>query len=92
MRRFFVVEGALLPLAEGVDVICGAIAEPGVELGGVFELLAAEAGDDEEVAADFAQGGEVSPEFFELGDGEDVFLAVAPALFYFLEGDVGGEA
>jgi hypothetical protein len=31
----------LLPIAEGVDVVSRAIAEPTVELGGVFELLSA---------------------------------------------------
>lgn len=79
------------PLAEGFDVVGGAITEPGVELGGVLELLAAKAGDDEEVGLDFGEGGEVRPEFFELEDGEDVLLSVAPAFFYFLDGDVGGE-
>ncbi len=39
---------ATLPLAEGLDVLGGAVAEPGVELGGVFELLAARSRDDDE--------------------------------------------
>ena len=70
----------------------GAVAEPAVELGLVFELLAAGPGDDEEAGVDFGEGGHVAPEFFELGDGEDIFLAVAPAFFDVLEGEVGGHA
>lgn len=70
----------------------GAVAEPAVELGGVLELLAAEAGDGEVMGLDGGQAGHVHPEFFKLADGEDVLLAVAPAFFDVLEGDVGGHA
>lgn len=70
----------------------GAIAEPAVELGLVLELLSAGAGDDHEAGGEVGEGGEVAPEFFELGDGKHVFLAVAPAAFDVFEGDVGGDA
>ena len=69
-----------------------AVAEPGIELGRVFKLLPTGSRDDKEFRFDIGEGGEVTPEFFELGDGEDVFLSVAPAFFDFLEGDVGREA
>ncbi len=61
-------------------------------MGGVFELLAAEPWNNDEFGFDVGEGGEVAPEFFELEDGEDVFLSVAPAFFDFFEGDVGGES
>ena len=83
---------ALLPLAKAFEVGGGAVAEPAVELGLVFELLAAGAGDDEEAAVGFGQGGHVAPQFFELGHGENILLAMAPAFFDFLEGDVAGHA
>ena len=41
------------------------------------------------MGVDLRQGRHVAPEFFELGDGEDVFLSVAPALFDFLQRDIG---
>jgi hypothetical protein len=61
-------------------------------LGGVFELLTAKSWNDEEVGLDLGESGKVGPEFFKLGDGKDVFLAVAPAFFDFLNGDVSGES
>lgn len=61
-------------------------------MGLILELEAAETGDGDEPAFHFGELAEVAPEFFELGDGEDVFLAVTPAFLHFLEGDVGGEA
>ena len=81
-----------LPFTKSFNIVRGSITEPGVELGGIFELLAAESWDDDEVRLDLGQSGEVGPEFFELGDGKDIFLAVAPAFFDLFEGDVGGEA
>ena len=90
--RGSVSNGRLGPAAEGADVVGGTVAEPGVELGGVLELLTAEAGDDEVATLGLRQGGEVAPEFLELGDGEDVFLSVAPALFHLLQGEVSREA
>ena len=79
-----------LPIAEAGDVGGGAVALPAVELRLVLELLAAGAGDEGEGAGDVGEAGHVAPEFFELGDGVDVFLAVAPAFFYVFDGDVGG--
>ena len=61
----------------------GAVADPGVELGLFFELLAARARDDEEAAVALGEGTHVAPKFFELSDRENIFLAVAPAFFYF---------
>ncbi len=61
-------------------------------MGLVLELLAAGARDDREAADDVGECGHVAPEFFELDDWEDVFLAVAPAFFDILESDVGGHA
>ena len=49
------------PLTERLDMRSGAIAEPAVELGLVFELLTAGAGDDEELGGDIRQGGHVTP-------------------------------
>lgn len=80
------------PVAEGFDEGGGAVAEPAVELGLVLELLTAGARDHEVAGVDFREGGEVAPEFLELGGGEDVLLTVAPAFLDVLEGDVGGEA
>ena len=37
----------LSPLAQPFEIRGGAVAEPAVELGGIFELLATEAGDGE---------------------------------------------
>ena len=73
-------------------MLSGAIAQPAVELGGVFELLAAKSGDCEKAGIGFGKGGEVSPEFFELSDREDIFLAMAPALLDVFEGEVGRES
>jgi hypothetical protein len=81
-----------LPGAEGFDVGGRAVAEPAVELGGIFKLLPAEAGHDDVAAVEVAEGGEVTPEFFELGDWEDIFLSVAPSFLDVLEGDVSGHA
>ena len=61
-------------------------------MGLVLELLSADAGDDNEAGGEVGESGEVAPEFFELGDGKHVFLAVTPAAFDLLEGDVGGDA
>lgn len=55
-------------------------------------MLSAGTGDDDEAGGEVGEGGEVAPEFFELRNGEDVFLAVAPAAFNVFEGDVGGDA
>ena len=82
--------GVLSPGAEVFDERGGAVAEPAIELGLVLELLTAHSGDGDELAVDVRKGGEVAPEFFELGDGEDVFLGVAPAFFDVFEGDVSG--
>ena len=43
-------------------------------------------------AGEFVERGHVAPEAFELGDGEDVFLAAAPTFFHFLDRDVAGHA
>ena len=83
---------ALRPAAKRFDMLRRAVAEPTVELGGVLELLATEAGDGEVAGVGFGEGGEVAPEFLELSDGKDVFLPVSPALFDIFQGDVGGEA
>ena len=45
--------------------------------------------DGEERAGEVGQGGQVAPELLELGDGEDVLLAVAPAPLHVLDRDVG---
>lgn len=82
--------GRGIPGAEAFEVGGGAIAEPAVELGGVFELLAAAAGDGDEAGGEVGEAAHVDPEFFELADGEDVFLAVAPAFLDVFEGDIGG--
>ena len=51
----------LLPGAEGIGIGGGAVAEPGVELGGLFQLLAAAAGDGDEAAVQFGEGGHIAP-------------------------------
>src|SRR6516225_344927 len=81
--------GGGVPGAEAFDERCGAVAEPAVELGGLFELLAALAGDEDETAVPFRESGHVTPELLELRDREDVFLAFAPALLHVLQRDVG---
>src|SRR5437870_3110515 len=70
------------PGAEGFNVAGGAVAEPTVELGLVFELLAARAGDNDKAAGDFRQSGHIAPEFFKLSDGKNILLPVAPPFFY----------
>ena len=72
----------VLPVAEAGDVGGGAVALPAVELGLVFELLAALAGHEGEGVGDVGETGHVAPEFLELSDREHVFLTVAPALFH----------
>ena len=46
-------------------------------------------GDGKERTREVGQGGQVAPEFLELGDGEDVLLAVTPPPLDVLDGDVG---
>ena len=79
-------------MAEGVDVVCGAFAQPAVKLCGVFELLSPLSGDEGVLALDALQRCHVAPDFLELRYEEDGFLAVSPAFFNFFEGYVGGQA
>jgi len=60
-------------------VLHAAVVGPGVELGGVFELLTAAGVDGQERTAHVGERAHVAPELLELGDRVDVFLAVAPA-------------
>ena len=73
-------------------MVGGAVAEPGIELGGVLELLSTPAGHHEVAAVGIGESGDVAPDLFELGDGEDVFLSVTPAFLDVFEGEVGGHA
>ena len=66
------------------------ITDPTVELSWIFHLLASGGVYGEVLAGHLWQCAHVTPEFFELDDREDVFLAVAPAFFDILESDVGG--
>lgn len=77
------------PFAQFFQIRGGAVAQPAVELGWVLELLSAEAGDGGVAGIDGWKIAHVHPEFFKLADGENVLLAVAPAFFDLLEGDVG---
>ena len=86
------VSTGALPFAERLDGGGAAVAGPAVELGLVLERLAARARDGGEDVGAFGEAGHVAPEFFELGNWIDVFLAVAPALFHVLQCDVGGDA
>src|ERR1019366_6711083 len=79
-----------LVLAKTLDVGRGAVAEPAVKLSLVLELLAAQPWYHDEARIRLGQRGHVHPELLELGDGEDVFLAVAPTLLHFLQRDVSG--
>lgn len=53
-------------------------------------MLAAAAFDDEETAVELFEPGDVTPEFFELCDRVDVFLAAAPKELDVFDGDVCG--
>ena len=78
------------PSAEIFQIGSRAITQPAIELGGIFELLATEARHGEVASLDGGEIAHIAPEFFELADGENVFLAIAPAFFHLLERDVGG--
>ena len=80
------------PLAQRLDIRRGAVPQPAVELSRFLELLAAKSRNGDESTVQFGQRGHVTPQLFKLADGEDVFLAFAPALFDVLQGDVGGHA
>src|SRR5262249_20907855 len=75
-------------ITQALYVSRGAVAKPAVHLGGLFELLAAEAWHGHISASEFGEGRHVSPELFKLSDRKDVFLAFAPALFDVLQSDV----
>src|SRR5690606_27441671 len=64
-------------LAQRRDIVARAVAQPTVELGHVFELLAALSRYREELDGDVLQRRHIPPQLFELGDGEHVFLRVA---------------
>ena len=59
---------------------CRAIPQPAIELGLVLELLAPLARHRDKARFHLRQGGHIHPQLFKLADGEDVFLAVSPAL------------
>src|SRR5262249_42425703 len=79
----------LIPIAEGFDVGGGAVAQPAIQLRLILELLAAQAGYDHKTGFDVRQSCHVDPEFFELGYGKDILLAVTPPLLNLFESDVG---
>src|ERR1035437_1119365 len=81
---------SVLVLAQPLDISCRAVSEPAVELGLIFQLLAPQAGDDHKAGINLRQRRHVHPQLLELGNREDVFLAVAPALLHLLERDVRG--
>ena len=87
-RQFLRIDS--MPIVEAFKVGSGAIAQPTVELGGIFELLAAEPGHGDVASLDGRELTHISPKFFELANWENVFLAVPPAFFHLLERDVGG--
>src|SRR4051812_24828135 len=56
----------LFPLTQTFHIICGAVTKPAIKLGGVFQLLAPHAGNDDIAAVDFREAGHIHPEFFKL--------------------------
>src|ERR1039458_5490553 len=62
------------------------------ELRRLLQLLAPIAGDSHKPAVQFGQRGHVAPQLLELRDGEDIFLALAPALLHVLQRNVGRHA
>src|SRR5258708_6462820 len=85
-RQFDERRGSL-PRAERLDIRRRAVPDPAVELGLVLELVPAAARHGDEAAIHLRKGRHVAPQLFELADRENVFLAVAPALFDVLERD-----
>src|SRR3954465_5570000 len=75
--------------AQGFHVVAAAVGHPAVELGRVLELLASWPADREEGARQVGQGRQVAPELLELGDGEDVLLAMSPPPLDVLDRHVG---
>ena len=67
------------------------IPKPPIQLRLILQLLSAQSRHNKIPAIHFGQRGHVAPEFFELRDGEDIFLAVAPAFLHVFERDVGRE-
>ena len=80
------------PFAEAVHVRGGAVPQPPVELSLILELLTTQAGDGEEGASHFGERRHVDPELFPLRHGEDILLAVPPALLDVFDRDVGRHA
>ena len=81
---------ASAPLAERLDECGGAVAQPAVELGRLFELLAAAPWDGDKPAGQFRQRRHVSPELFELRYRQHILLTFSPAFFDVLKGNVSG--
>ena len=69
-----------------------AVIGPAVELGRVFELLAAAAIDGQERTVQVGERAHVAPELLELGDRVDVFLSVAPAALDVLDRHISRHA
>lgn len=82
----------LLPLTKGLDMVRAAIPLPRIQLCLCFQLLPTLQGSCKEGAVNLRQSAHVTPQFFELCNGEDVFLSVSPPLFDVFECDVGGES
>ena len=71
----------LLPLTKRLHIRRRAVAQPAVQLGLVFELLAAQTGNDDEARIDLGKRGHVAPEFLELRHWKNILLAVPQRFF-----------
>ena len=69
-------------------MISAAVGDPAVKLCRILELLSPQAADGEKDAGKVGQRGQIAPELLELGDREDILLAVPPAPFHILDGHV----
>src|ERR1035437_414880 len=67
----------LRPLAQGFDVGSRAVAEPAIELGLVFQLLAAQPGHHHEPAVHLGERRQVAPQVLELSHRERILLALS---------------
>ena len=83
--------GQSIESAQVLNVLCGTIAEPTIELSRIFELLTALAADLEKTAIEFWKRCQVAPQFLELRHREHIFLAMTPPLFDVFQSDIGRE-
>src|SRR5436189_1222019 len=80
----------LCPAAKTLDIACGTIPYPAIELSLVFELLSTDARNDKKAAVAFGEGCHVSPQLFELSHRIDIFMPVSPSFLDLLESNVSG--